>query len=255
MTLPSHFFTMAENNNGTQTMSTLSLPPILHHGKHLPPLQNKSSPPHHPSIQKDARTSSSPLGCFLLTPTDFEPFPKRSQPPIAPTKSKKKSFRCDVCHHTFTRLNNLKSHLTTHASERPFKCTQCHQDFRRQYDLKRHLKLHTGEKPFLCTSCSRSFARSDALHRHQRLNGTTCHPTKPADAKPIQNDLPFVLLPSLKSEYDQMKESLCTLTAQYKSQQDEIEALKSACHDLQVENRVLSSLVMKNTNSLASKNQ
>lgn len=116
-----------------------------------------------------------------------------------------------------------------------WQCNQCQQDFRRQYDLKRHLKLHTGEKPFFCIFCSRSFARSDALHRHQRLNGTTCHPTKPGDAKPIQNDLPFVLLPSLKSEYDQMKESLCTLKAQYQSQQDQIEGLKSAYHDLQVE--------------------
>ncbi|KAI8089454.1 uncharacterized protein BX664DRAFT_333053 [Halteromyces radiatus] len=202
-----------------------------------------------------------------------------------------KSFRCDQCFQTFSRLNNLKSHRTTHTSERPFQCNQCHQDFRRQHDLKRHQKLHTGERPFSCATCHRSFARLDALNRHQRVEGgSACQPKQrrptipdihiphPASTKhhdsllilpwsPSTRTLPSPYAsppltssphsPSLgspkepdfwKSEYHQLKKAMIAL-------QDETQALKSAYHDLKIENKVLTSLLLskqKETSSSSS---
>ncbi|CAO3589678.1 unnamed protein product [Absidia cylindrospora] len=125
--------------------------------------------------------SSAHYGSFAVRSTDIRQSPSGT-PPKGLSKSSTsriqlaKSFRCDQCFQTFSRLNNLKSHRTTHTSERPYQCDQCHQDFRRQHDLKRHQKLHTGERPFKCTNCHRSFARLDALNRHQRVEGgTACH--------------------------------------------------------------------------------
>ncbi|OMH84221.1 Transcriptional regulator prz1 [Zancudomyces culisetae] len=78
----------------------------------------------------------------------------------------KKTYKCEHCKISFSRLHNLKSHLLTHSNKRPFKCEVCKMTFRRHHDLKRHVKLHTGEKPHICNYCGRGFARLDALNRH-----------------------------------------------------------------------------------------
>lgn len=81
-----------------------------------------------------------------------------------------KRYICSICHHSFTRKHNLKSHLLIHTNEKPFSCSHCSSQFRRQYDLKRHEKTHTREKPFVCSTCGKQFARADALLRHSNSN-------------------------------------------------------------------------------------
>ncbi|VEU20510.1 DEKNAAC101273 [Brettanomyces naardenensis] len=77
-------------------------------------------------------------------------------------------YICPVCHHSFTRKHNLKSHRLIHTDEKPFACTHCPRRFRRLHDMKRHEKLHSHEKPFVCSKCGKGFARGDALLRHQK---------------------------------------------------------------------------------------
>ncbi|KAL7749668.1 hypothetical protein RI367_004896 [Sorochytrium milnesiophthora] len=79
-----------------------------------------------------------------------------------------KAFQCPTCPLSFSRLQNLKSHIQTHLGIKPFSCQVCGSLFARQHDLKRHERLHTGVRPFQCQVCHRCFSRQDALNRHQR---------------------------------------------------------------------------------------
>ncbi|OZJ03233.1 hypothetical protein BZG36_03436 [Bifiguratus adelaidae] len=75
----------------------------------------------------------------------------------------------DGCSKTFTRSNNLKTHVKSHLTTKPFLCEHCPRSFSRKHDLQRHTRVHTGDKPYVCICCSKKFARTDALKRHHRI--------------------------------------------------------------------------------------
>ena len=50
----------------------------------------------------------------------------------------RKPFDYNQCPKTFSREDNLKSHLTTHSGEKPFPCNQCHKIFSGVGKLKKH---------------------------------------------------------------------------------------------------------------------
>lgn len=90
-------------------------------------------------------------------------------------------FACSFpgCGSTFTRKQNMKSHMTTHSDDRPHRCNQCKSGFRRRQELLRHQRtVHppSGVKQFSCRVCCGSFARADALKRHILSNGGSCTP-------------------------------------------------------------------------------
>lgn len=86
-----------------------------------------------------------------------------------------KSFRCEHCPKTFTRLYNLKSHLVVHAQTMPFSCDICSRAFARKSDAKRHMRTHSGEKNWVCGGCRMSFSRKDMLNSHLKTRkGQAC---------------------------------------------------------------------------------
>ncbi|KAF9148852.1 hypothetical protein BG015_009404 [Linnemannia schmuckeri] len=91
-------------------------------------------------------------------------------------KLKSKRNECSVCHKTFTRRSNLKTHERLHTRTHAVACPLCGCTFSRQPDLNRHLlAIHEGARSHSCDKCGRSFSRKDAWRVHQ----TSCRRNTP----------------------------------------------------------------------------
>ncbi|CAO3677763.1 hypothetical protein G6F56_007511 [Rhizopus delemar] len=153
-------------------------------------------------------------------------------------------YICPDCNHTFHRAHNLKSHQATHSTNKQFQCTDCDKQFLRLHDFKRHQKLHTGEKPYQCSECQRSFSRLDALNRHKKTE-SACLKSNALKPLMIPNPGTFLLEPAAQP---MPSASLPTTSIRLPSMvihdnPEEVERLKQRVHDLEVENRVLRSLI------------
>ncbi|GAA5802133.1 hypothetical protein EDC94DRAFT_609616 [Helicostylum pulchrum] len=186
--------------------------------------------------------------------------------------STNKLFGCPDCSQVFNRAHNLKSHRATHSASKPFQCTDCEKQFLRLHDLKRHQKLHTGERPYHCPVCKRSFSRLDALNRHRKTEGgsaclkTSSSSTSPSMPVKKQESIPPLFIPSMTSQWqvNATLPSFITKPNPYansppppppslpslilplnnnSSTNELVEDLRLKIHDLEIENRVLRSLL------------
>ncbi|KAG8513353.1 Transcriptional repressor CTCFL [Galemys pyrenaicus] len=93
-------------------------------------------------------------------------------------KGGKRTFRCDVCGFTSSRLSSFNRHVKTHSSEKPHACHLCLKAFRTVTLLRNHVNTHTGTRPYKCGDCGMAFVTSGELVRHRRYKHTHEKPFK-----------------------------------------------------------------------------
>ncbi|CAO3611009.1 unnamed protein product [Mucor fragilis] len=177
------------------------------------------------------------------------------------THSASKPYQCSDCEKQFLRLHDLKRHQKLHTGERPYQCPVCQRSFSRLDALNRHRKTEGGSA---CLKSSNS-------------NGIKYSPTRRVAISP---GLPSVISSSSTSQWQLSSNSSKTLPSPFLSKpnttpvtststhsvitspttplpfilpfnntpstdEDEVDKLKQRIHDLEIENRVLRSLLCK----------
>ncbi|XP_034496824.1 transcriptional repressor CTCFL [Ailuropoda melanoleuca] len=94
------------------------------------------------------------------------------------TKEVKRTFQCDMCMFTASRISSFNRHMKTHTAEKPHMCHLCLKAFRTVTLLRNHVNTHTGTKPYKCGDCDMAFVTSGELVRHRRYKHTHEKPFK-----------------------------------------------------------------------------
>jgi len=111
-----------------------------------------------------------PVNDYIMAPvSDYHMGHSRKNSTSSTTSEKTFSCSHQGCDRTFSRIQNLRSHMRCHLVTTPHNCKTCGLGFRRTTDLQRHIRtMHTpnDQKPWACSKCPKRFGRSDALKRH-----------------------------------------------------------------------------------------
>uniref|UniRef100_A0A2K6U115 CCCTC-binding factor like n=1 Tax=Saimiri boliviensis boliviensis TaxID=39432 RepID=A0A2K6U115_SAIBB len=94
------------------------------------------------------------------------------------TKGAKRTFCCDVCVFTSSRMSSFHRHMRTHTSQKLHLCHLCLKTFRTVTLLRNHVNTHTGTRPYKCSDCNMAFVTSGELVRHRRYKHTHEKPFK-----------------------------------------------------------------------------
>lgn len=87
-------------------------------------------------------------------------------------RKKPKRFNCSDCDRSFTRKENLTSHINAvHLKLRPYKCSECGRSFARKGHLNIHTKLVHEDTKIECSHCHNKYR---SLDRHAPEKGFTC---------------------------------------------------------------------------------
>ncbi|KAM6163882.1 transcriptional repressor CTCFL [Rhynchocyon petersi] len=87
-------------------------------------------------------------------------------------KEAKRTFLCDICKFTCSRMSSFNRHMKTHTNNKPHMCHICLKAFRTVSLLRNHINTHTGTRPYKCQDCDMAFVTSGELIRHRRYRHT-----------------------------------------------------------------------------------
>ncbi|XP_032758348.1 transcriptional repressor CTCFL isoform X2 [Rattus rattus] len=104
--------------------------------------------------------------------------PRAKPKPQRQTKGKPRTFQCDTCPFTSSKLSTFNRHIKIHSDERPHLCHLCLKSFRTVTLLRNHVNTHTGTRPYKCGDCDMAFVTSGELVRHRRYKHTHEKPFK-----------------------------------------------------------------------------
>ncbi|XP_013824160.2 PREDICTED: transcriptional repressor CTCFL isoform X2 [Capra hircus] len=93
-------------------------------------------------------------------------------------KEVKRTFHCDFCKFSSSRVSSLNRHVKIHSTEKPHVCHLCLKAFRTVTLLRNHVNTHTGTRPHKCADCDMAFVTSGELVRHRRYKHTHEKPFK-----------------------------------------------------------------------------
>uniref|UniRef100_A0A8C6EA51 CCCTC-binding factor like n=1 Tax=Moschus moschiferus TaxID=68415 RepID=A0A8C6EA51_MOSMO len=93
-------------------------------------------------------------------------------------KEIKRTFHCNFCKFTSSRISSFNRHMKIHSTEKPHVCHLCLKAFRTVTLLRNHVNTHTGTRPHKCGDCDMAFVTSGELVRHRRYKHTHEKPFK-----------------------------------------------------------------------------
>ncbi|XP_053385515.1 uncharacterized protein LOC128550456 [Mercenaria mercenaria] len=84
------------------------------------------------------------------------------------------TYLCNKCPKRFSIYSSLKrhesiNHVDSNKVQRNFMCSECGRCFTAKDSLRVHMFTHTGERPYKCSVCTASYMQSGHLRRHVKV--------------------------------------------------------------------------------------
>ncbi len=92
------------------------------------------------------------------------PIPSTSDQQELPSED---DLTCRICQKTFSRSDNLATHIRAVHGKNKIRCVTCHKTFSSEQKLSRHEETHSNEASHECALCSKIFSRADSLRYHE----------------------------------------------------------------------------------------
>ncbi|XP_041972163.1 gastrula zinc finger protein XlCGF57.1-like [Aricia agestis] len=153
------FFTISNTSNNFQRsdVDTIDINVVYQdHEYDVPLFSNNSVLDFEPQIQNKELVPLPPVTDITLTQQ-------------VPRKVGEKAYTCSLCSKSFTRIYNLRYHMSKHGDFKRYLCAKCGKDFNTSNGLRQHLKTHSDVPQFKCGFCNKIYKSRQSLREHFRI--------------------------------------------------------------------------------------